>query len=138
MTDKQMKDEFRYADGTNEQENYESFINSFDIDDEVYYRGKHYIKFMKEQLKAKEQECEELKERVKTKCFDPKNKNNRCISYNRISQDYEIDLIRLNKYKQALNDIKYACQSECIEGNTGYVVDTSIILDIINDLEKEK
>nr|DAP61830.1 MAG TPA: METALLOTHIONEIN 1, AMT, METAL REGULATION, TRANSLATION-REGULATION [Caudoviricetes sp.] len=41
-----------------------------------------------------------------------------------------------NKYKQAIKDIKYACESECIEGVTGYVVDTSIILDIINNLEK--
>lgn len=65
MTDKQIIiDEFRYTDGTNEQENYESFINSFDDDDEVYYRGKHYIKVMKEQLKAKEQECERLKETI--------------------------------------------------------------------------
>ena len=61
MTDKHIKDKFRYADGTNEQDNYENFINSFDVDDEVYYRGKHYIKFINEQLKAKEQECEGLK-----------------------------------------------------------------------------
>lgn len=61
MTDKHIKDKFRYADGTNEQDNYENFINSFDVDDEVYYRGKHYIKFINEQLKAKEQECEKWK-----------------------------------------------------------------------------
>lgn len=61
---------------------------------------------LKQQLQAKKQECEELKERINTRCFDPKNNNNRCISYNRIAQDYEIDLMRLNKYKKALDEIK--------------------------------
>ena len=60
MTDKQIE-EFIYADGTTEEENFESFINSFDDTDEVYYRGKHYIKIMKNKLLRKEQECEELK-----------------------------------------------------------------------------
>ena len=38
-------------------------------------------------------------------------------------------------YKQALDDIKNVCENECIEGNTGYVVDTYIILHIINNVE---
>lgn len=59
MTDKQIED-FIYADGTNEEENFESFINSFDDTDEVYYRGKHYIKNMKNKLLRKEQEYERL------------------------------------------------------------------------------
>lgn len=49
------------------------------------------------QLKRKEKECEELKERLNTICYDPKNNNCRCISYNRIAADYEADLIKLRK-----------------------------------------
>ncbi len=45
------------------------------------------------QLAHKTQECEQLKERIKCNCFDPKSNNNRCISYNRIAEDYERDLI---------------------------------------------
>ena len=51
------------------------------------------------QLKRKEQECEELKERLNCNCFDPKNNNNRCISYNRIAEDYERDLKQLDQLK---------------------------------------
>lgn len=47
------------------------------------------------QLARKTQECEELKERIKCNCFDPKSNNNRCISYNRIAEDYERDLKHL-------------------------------------------
>lgn len=49
------------------------------------------------QRKRKEKECEELKERLNTTCFDPKNNNCRCISYNRMAADYEADLIKLRK-----------------------------------------
>jgi hypothetical protein len=49
------------------------------------------------QRKRKEKECEELKERLNTTCFDPKNNNCRCISYNRIAEDYKADLIKLRK-----------------------------------------
>lgn len=49
------------------------------------------------QLKRKDKECGELKERLNTTCFDPKNNNCRCISYNRIAEDYQADLIKLRK-----------------------------------------
>ena len=62
-------------------------------------------KEMEEQLKAKEQECEKLKEQINCKCFDPKNNNNRCISYNRIAEDYEKDLKQLNKLELELKDM---------------------------------
>lgn len=51
------------------------------------------------QLKAKEQECEELKSRLNCRCFDPSINNNRCISYNRIAEDYERDLKQLDQLK---------------------------------------
>lgn len=44
-----------------------------------------------EYIKDKEQECEELKGRLNTICFDPRTNNNRCISYNRMAKDYEKD-----------------------------------------------
>lgn len=58
------------------------------------------------QLKRKEQECEELKGRLNTICFDSKTNNNRCISYNRMAEDYEKDLKKINNYKQTLNEIE--------------------------------
>lgn len=58
------------------------------------------IKSLKEQLKRKEQECEELKERLNCNCFDSKNNNNRCISYNRMAEDYERDLKQLDQLKR--------------------------------------
>lgn len=58
------------------------------------------------QLRRKEQECEELKERLKCKCFDSKSNNNRCISYNRIAEDYERDLQRLTKITQECEELK--------------------------------
>lgn len=42
------------------------------------------------------------------------------------------------KYQETINDIKYACECECIEGITGYVVDTSIILYIISELQTKE
>lgn len=66
-----------------------------------------------EYIKTKEQECEELKKDCPKRC-------------------------KSDNYKQALEDIKNACENECIEGNTGYVVDTSIILDIINELQTKE
>lgn len=50
-------------------------------------------------LKAKEQECEKLKERLKCKCFDPSSKQVRCNSYLRIAEDYKVDLTELNRIK---------------------------------------
>lgn len=58
------------------------------------------------QLRRKEQECEELKERLKCMCFDSKSNNNRCISYNRIAEDYERDLQRLTKITQECEELK--------------------------------
>ena len=73
-------------------------------------------------LKCKEQECEELKERIKCNCFDPKSNNNRCISYNRIAEDYERDLKRLEnkiaeceKYEGAFRRIKKQSKINCEE-----------------------
>lgn len=56
--------------------------------------------------KAKEQECEELKSRLNCRCFDPSINNNRCISYNRIAEDYERDLKQLDQLKVQLLDQK--------------------------------
>ena len=117
MTDKQVKDKFRYADGTNEQDNYENFINSFDVDDEVYYRGKHYIKFINEQLKDKEQECEELKKQVKkygeineqeTKDYAELKAENDLF---RTCHDNEQEKRR--KYEQTLTEIKEIAENSC-------------------------
>lgn len=92
-------------------------------------------KELEEKLQAKEQECEELKGRLNTICFDPRTNNNRCISYNRMAEDYA-KLIkyktlflkareiyqRISKYNQQLieenEDLKdtikrFTCQSEC-------------------------
>lgn len=56
-------------------------------------------KELQEKLQAKEQECEELRGRLNTICFDSRANNNRCISYNRMAEDYEKDLKKLAKYK---------------------------------------
>ena len=45
-------------------------------------------------------------------------------------------LLKLGKCQKAISDIKYACENEFIDGNAGYVVDTSIILNIINEMEE--
>ena len=77
------------------------------------------------QLKAKEQECEELKSRLNCRCFDPSINNNRCISYNRIAEDYERDLKQLDQLKVELEQEKavketylacYKAKHEDIEG----------------------
>lgn len=47
----------------------------------------------------------ELKERIKCYCFDPKVNNNRCVSYNRIAEDYEKDLRKLNSIKNECEKI---------------------------------
>ena len=67
-------------------------------------------------------ENEELKERIKCNCFDPKSNNNRCISYNRIAEDYERDLKRLEnkiaeceKYEGAFRRIKKQSKINCEE-----------------------
>lgn len=53
---------------------------------------KSLLKDTLEYINIKEQECEELKGRLNTICFDPRTNNNRCISYNRMAEDYEKDL----------------------------------------------
>ena len=92
-------------------------------------------KELQEKLQAKEQECEELRGRLNTICFDSRANKNRCISYNRMAEDYA-KLIkyktfflrarklyqRTSKYNQQLidenEDLKdtikrFSCQSEC-------------------------
>lgn len=64
------------------------------------------IKDILKQLARKTQECEELKERLNSQCFDPKSNNNRCISYNRIAKDYERDLKQLNQLKAENDGLK--------------------------------
>lgn len=59
-----------------------------------------------------------------------------CDMYNIKDKECFNALLKLGKYQQAINNIKNACENECIEGNTGYVVDTSIILEIINELQE--
>ena len=88
-----------------------------------------------DQLKRKEQECEELKERIKCNCFDPKRNNNRCISYNRIAEDYEKDLKHLKnkiaeceKYKQLFDELDKRV-SNCIE-----IYDCIIVSKIVKDI----
>lgn len=104
---------------------------SITLKDCKYLGDKCYFK----QLKRKEQECEELRGRLNTICFDPRANNNRCISYNRMAEDYA-KLIKYKtlflkareiyqrtlKYNQQLieenKDLKdtikrFTCQSEC-------------------------
>lgn len=66
------------------------------------------IEELKSQLARKTQECEELKERLNSRCFDPKSNNNRCISYNRIVEDYERDLKQLNQLKVECEELRKA------------------------------
>ena len=65
-----------------------------------------FIKELLGKLALKDQECEELKERLNSRCFDPKNNNNRCISYNRIAEDYERDLKQLDRLKAENEEYK--------------------------------
>ena len=58
------------------------------------------------QLARRTAECEELKERIKCNCFDSKSNNNRCISYNRIAEDYARDLKRLEKKTAECEELK--------------------------------
>lgn len=88
-----------------------------------------------EQLARKTQECEELKERIKCNCFDPKSNNNRCISYNRIAEDYEKDLKHLKnkiaeceKYEQLFDELDKRV-SNCIE-----IYDCIIVSKIVKDI----
>lgn len=125
----------------------EIIIDGVDVsewtDEEVRYKfEKHSPKAIRQiafdlykQLKRKEQECEELRGRLNTICFDSRANNNRCISYNRMAEDYA-KLIkyktlflkareiyqRTSKYNQQLieenEDLKdtikrFTCQSEC-------------------------
>ena len=109
------------------------------------------------QLKRKEQECEELKERLNCNCFDPKNNNNRCISYNRIAEDYERVLKQLestkglvtvgnkqytqvltayDKIKSVLKTIKEIAYDGYNNGQTSYATfQCEKIIDIINEVE---
>lgn len=84
------------------------------------------------QLEEKEQECEELKERLNSRCFDAKSNNNRCISYNRIAEDYERDLQQLDQ----LNAEKAKLEAQ-IEADTQYHVKEEYNLrNIIRNKEK--
>ena len=96
-----------------------------------YGRENCYFK----QLARKTAECEELKERIKCNCFDPKSNNNRCISYNRIAEDYEKDLKHLKnkiaeceKYKQLFDELDKRV-SNCIE-----IYDCIIVSKIVKDI----
>lgn len=66
------------------------------------------------QLARKTQECEELKELLNSKCFDTKSNNNRCISYNRIAEDYKKDLKQLDQLKAEKEELQY--QLRCVTG----------------------
>lgn len=105
---------------------------------------KSLLKDTLEYINNKEQECEELKGRLNTICFDPRTNNNRCISYNRMAEDYEKDLKKINKYKKALEEIKSLCKNEacapCKELEENDHCDEchdKIILDSINKTKEE-
>lgn len=105
---------------------------------------KSLLKDTLEYINNKEQECEELKGRLNTICFDPRTNNNRCISYNRMAEDYEKDLKKINKYKKALEEIESLCKNEacapCKELEENDHCDEchgKIILDIINKTKEE-
>lgn len=92
------------------------------------------------QLQRKTAECEELKERLKCNCFDPKSNNNRCISYNRIAEDYKRDLRHLEnkiaeceKYEQALNEIEIYCKTaKGVATNKNDIEFFQMLIDIIS------
>lgn len=94
MTDKESKIKSRLKLLIN---NIDEFDSKF-----VTYKAesmKSLLKDTLEYINNKEQECEELRGRLNTTCFDPRANNNRCISYNRMAEDYEKDLKKLLKYK---------------------------------------
>lgn len=73
--------------------------------------------------------CEELKERLKCKCFSPSSKQVRCNSYLRIAEDYKVDLAELNrikienkKLKEELKDCQQNALNRYIENNIQYVL----------------
>lgn len=118
------------------------YMEDYDIDT-LNYCGYHYKPCEKvdikhcyfKQLARKTQECEELKERIKCNCFGPKSNNNRCISYNRIAEDYERDLKRLEnkiaeceKYEQLFDELDKRV-SNCIE-----IYDCTIVSKIVKDI----
>ena len=41
------------------------------------------------------------------KCYDPKRNNGRCISYNRIAEDYERDLLKLKKINELCKEYRH-------------------------------
>ena len=82
---------------------------------EERYRAENRIVELNKTIKAKEQECEELKERLNCNCFDPKNNNNRCISYNRIAEDYERDLRQLDQLKAENDTYKKMFEDEDVQ-----------------------
>lgn len=67
---------------------------------------------LQKQLDQLETENEKLKEQINCRCFDPKNNNNRCISYNRIAEDYERDLKQLNQLKEDNEELKKQLQAQ--------------------------
>lgn len=94
------------------------------------------IRELEQKLKAKEQECERLKERLNCNCFDPKNNNNRCISYNRIAEDYERDLRQLDQLKEQLEAYKMEAE-EGYEINAELKSENKHINDLLNQALKE-
>ena len=102
-----------------------------------YEVARLFIKTVK-QLKRKEQECEELKERLNCNCFDPKSNNNRCISYNRIVEDYERDLKQLDQLK-AENDELTTINARLLGRLEIDKIDTSLVFNLDKELrQKEK
>lgn len=94
-------------------------LNSTDCKDTPTERC--LVKSLYTQLKRKEKECEELKNCDKT------------LIYKQARNNFE----KLNKYKQALQEIKEYCTSKYfyhLNGNT--VVHTADILEIIDEVEK--
>lgn len=78
------------------------------------------------QLQRKIIECEELKGRIKCNCFDPKSNNNRCASYNRITEDYERDLRNLKNKIDECEGLKYRIRE--LEQKINYLKNEGSIL----------
>lgn len=111
--------------------------------------GNHHYKWCKDndncyykQLKRKEQECEELKERLNCNCFDPKNNNNRCISYNRIAEDYERDLKQLDQLKSEYEELRQFLAKEPLalqalqSGYADYKKRSEVFFEMINQYKQ--
>ena len=116
--DKEINELHLIIDRLLEASGYDKHISSAE-DFEDVYKDMDYKLGLIDELK---QECDELKERIKCNCFDPKSNNNRCISYNRIAEDYERDLKRLEnkiaeceKYEGTFRRIEKLSKINCEE-----------------------